>query len=462
MANSFHGVIAFAMLAALLVLGATLRRKIGWLQRSLVPSSIIGGAIGLVLLSLGALPGYGPSDFTALTFHFFTLGFMSLCLTGSGKGEKKQGRSLIVGGLWLTLIWTVSLGGQGIIGYGLIEAYNSILSQDVSPMLGAMSTHGFTQGPGQALTYGTLWEKNFGLEHAIQVGIIYASLGFLVAFALGVPLAKWVIRQRIARGEINKSQLSQSFLNGFYGTQERPESGRMVTHPANLDSMAWHLGLLGIAYVLTHLWLMATRDFAASLELGGIQLGVLFDHNVFFMHGLVICTLLRRLMDYCGLGNLIDDGTMQTITSGSVDIMVVGSLMSVQFAVLKTLFVPIVLVTVVISIFTLVLCVGVSRLSGTHAYERAVTIFGCCCGSTGSGLLLLRILDPEFTTPVARELAFYNIAITVVNFHLLYLFAPVAPSLGSWTYLLAFGGTAALALLSIPFLLRLSRPHALA
>ena len=38
--------------------------------------------------------------------------------------------------------------------------------------------------------------------------------------------------------------------------------------------------------------------------------------------------------------------------------------------------------------------------------------FGCCCGSTASGLLLLRILDADYSTNVGLELAFFNVAIT--------------------------------------------------
>ena len=78
MADSFHGVIAFALIVFMLVVGAALRRRIGWLRKGLVPASIIGGVIGLVLVTVGAFPGYAPKDFVAITFHFFTLSFMAL------------------------------------------------------------------------------------------------------------------------------------------------------------------------------------------------------------------------------------------------------------------------------------------------------------------------------------------------------------------------------------------------
>ncbi|MDO4683886.1 MAG: sodium/glutamate symporter [Lautropia sp.] len=462
MAQSFHGVIAFALMVWMLLVGALLRRRIRWLQQGLVPASIIGGLLGWGLVSVGAFPGYTPKDFTVLTFHCFTLSFMSLCLTGSS-AARPEDTGIVWGGLWLTLIWTVSLGLQAVMGYGVVVAYNEVAGDGLSPLLGAMVTHGFTQGPGQALTYGNLWEQQYGLNDAAQVGLIYASLGFLVAFLVGVPLARWLIRQRQARqpGQANAAEIDASFLTGFYPADEsRPVTGYMVSHPANLDSLAWHLGLLGVAYILTHLWLTMMAPVVAGVDLGGIRLSVFFDHNLFFIHGLVVCVLMRALINRMGWRSAVDDRSMQMLTGTAVDIMVVGTLMSIQFSVLKALLVPVTLVTVAITLLTLFGCVWVARRSGRYGDERAVTMFGCCCGSTGSGLLLLRILDPNYASTVARELAFYNIAIVVVNFHVLYLFAPVAPSLSVSTYLLAFGGTSLLALLAIPLLGRSMKQRA--
>ncbi|WP_116474366.1 sodium/glutamate symporter [Zobellella maritima] len=451
MESSFHGVIAFALLAGMLVIGSLLRKYIPLLRHSLVPASIIGGLLGFSLLSFDLLPGFGAGDFTTLTFHFFTLSFMSLCLTGSSKNKSLSGGSILRGGLWLTLIWTISLGIQGVLGYGVILAYDQLTGSDISALLGAIITHGFTQGPGQALTFGTIWEKEYGISNAAQVGMIYASLGFLVAFLVGVPWAKRVIRK--GQNLNRESSIDGYFLSGFYSPEDKPETGRMVTHSANMDSVAWHLGLLAIAYVLTHIWLLSVRDLVTGFSPWGLNLGVLFSHNMFFIHGLGVCVLMRLFIDKAGLNRYVDDDTLKRITGSSVDFMVVGTLMSIQFAVLYSLLTPILLVTLTVTLATLAGCWWLGRLSGKLGHERALTSFGCCCGSTGTGLLLLRMLDADFSTSVAKELAFFNLAIVLVNMHLLFIFAPIAPSLSTGAYLLAFGGTALVALVLVPLLM---------
>lgn len=451
MQDTFPGVIAFAILAGMLLFGSVLRNRVALLRNMLVPSSIVGGLLGFVLLSLGWIPGFAPDDFTALTFHFFTLSFMSLCLTGSSRQPSLGGGSIVRGGIWLTLIWTISLGLQGVIGYLTVRGYDAVTGAGISEWLGALVTHGFTQGPGQALTYGGLWEEDHGIEHAAQVGLIFASLGFLVAFAIGVPLAKRFIAQG---ANANKaSRLDDNFRNGFFDDQQRPEMGRMISHPASLDSLAYHLGLLAVAYVITHCWLLFMQGVVAGAEPWGINLSVLFSHNLFFLHGLGVCVLMRLIIDKAGLSSYVDDESLKRITGSSVDFMVVGTLMSIQFSVLYALLTPILLVTIAVTAVTLIGCLCIGRLSGRLGHERALTSFGCCCGSTGTGLLLLRMMDADFSTSVPKELAFFNLAIIITNFHILFVFAPLVPTLGTWGYIAVFGGTALVFLAVVPLML---------
>jgi len=452
MESTFHGIIAFALLASMLLVGSILRNRIGLFRNSLAPASIIGGMLGFALLSFELIPGFEAGDFEGLTFHFFTLSFMSLCLTGKSKDASLSGSSVVRGGLWLTLIWTISLGLQGVVGYLVISGYDALTGANVSEWLGAIVTHGFTQGPGQALTYGGIWETEYGIENAAQVGMIYASLGFLVAFVVGVPVANNFIRRGLNANRA--SNIDEDFKAGFYNGSKIPGNGHMVSHPANLDSLAYHLGLLGVAYLITYLWLSFMQVQIKDFSAGGINLSVLFSYNLFFLHGLAVCVLLRLGIDRFGLSHRVDDETLKRITGSSVDFMVVGTLMSIKFAVLYALLTPILLVTVTVTLVTLIGCLYLGRLSGVLGPERAITAFGCCCGSTGTGLLLLRMMDANFSTSVPKELAFFNLAIIFTTAHILFFFAPIVPSLSGWHYLMVFGGTALLFLACVPLLMK--------
>jgi ESS family glutamate:Na+ symporter len=440
MAGTFPGVIAFAFMVSLILLGVGLRARIRLLQVALVPASLIAGIAGFALINLDLSFGFESSDFTAFAFHFFTLSFMSLVLTGKEAGrDGGENTSVIRGGSWLSVVWIMSLVLQGLTGIGVIILYDAVTGSELSYFLGAIATHGFTQGPGQALALGSIWESELGIQHAIDFGLIYASAGFVAAFLIGVPVARYAISRGM---NWNKSAvIDEEFLSGLTQSESNPTSGRQVTHAANVDSLAFHLAILGLAYLLTDVYLKFAQGYASEIQLGDVNLGLFFSHNLFFLHGLMVCLLLRRMLDSLGLGHLIDNDTQKRITGSSVDLMVVGTIMSIQFALLATYIVPIFLTCLAISIVTAILCFGAARSLGTFSVERAVTIFGCCTGSTGSGLLLLRILDPDFSTPIAKELAFFNIAIIFLAFHILTMMAPILPTFSLMTICIVYTAT---------------------
>ena len=429
MAQTFPGILSFAFLAALLVFGTMIRANLRFFQSNLVPASLIGGTLGFGLIALDWAMGFKAADFTAFAFHFFTLSFMSLVLTSRAQPISGQ-QPIALGGLWLSLIWVICLVLQALVGLAAIGAYNSMASEPLSGFLGLIATHGFTQGPGQALALGDLWTTEYNIQHAVDFGLIYASLGFVAAFVVGVPMARWILKKNLHSG--TGGSLDQDFERGLYTGPTAPNSGKLITHSANIDSLAFHIGVLGCAYLITDQYLKLIHPFVAGTAFENI-----FSYNLFFFHGLMICVGLRALLDRFNLGQFVDDETQKRITGSSVDLMVTASLLSINFALLTEFWQPILLVASLVTLVTAALCFTAGLRLKTLGAERGLTIFGCCCGSTGSGILLLRILDPNLASTVAKELAFFNIAILFLSFHVLAIMAPILPSIPiSWIILI--------------------------
>ena len=428
---SFSGVIAFGFMATMLLLGVVARARLALFRRLMIPASLLGGLFGFLLISIGWGIGYGPEDFKLFTLHFFTLSFMSLCLTGPDEMVGKAPPAIFRGALWLSVIWVMSLCLQALLGIGVTDLL-ALFGEGagMSPYQGVIVANGFTQGPGQALAYGSIWEQNFGLHDIVSVGLIFASLGFAVSFLIGVPLARWVGAKRSEAG--HRSQTPQAdVLSGILKVENREPIGRAITHSANVDTLAYHIGLLGLAYVLTYFYMEMMLSVTDGMMLGTMPVATFFSYNLFFFHGLVIATLLRLVIKGLGVARYFDTGTQKMITGTAVDFMIVGTLMSIQLSVLTAYLVPILAVGVVVSLATLALCFYYgSRSHSELGLIRALTLFGCCTGSAGTGLLLLRIVDPKFSTPIARELALFNILITLLAAHLLMFMVPILPSIG--------------------------------
>jgi len=438
MAATFPMVIAFSFMAAMLLIGTWLRANVPIFRTALIPASLIGGVIGFILISAGLSLGFEARTFAPFTFHFFTLSFMSLVLTGSDNITDKSS-PIYQGGMWLTLIWTMSLAMQALIGFGVIAGYNGVSGSSIDGFLGAISTYGYTMGPGQALTYGGIWEKSFNISDAATVGLIYASFGFIAAFVVGVPVARWAIKHGYNQNATAK--IDDEFLRGYYHRETRVSAGQQVTHSANVDTLAFHIAILGVAYIITNYWLVFVQSIIGDARPFGIAVGVIFSHNLFFFWGLVFCVIIRIVMERLGIDHFIDNNTQKRITGSAVDFMVVGTIMSIKFAVLVEFLAPVLLVTAAVTLATAALCFGLGRKLASLGIERAVTIFGCCCGSTGTGLLLLRILDPDFSTSVAKELAFFNIAILFTCFHIILVMSPILPNYSMTTIWIVFALT---------------------
>jgi ESS family glutamate:Na+ symporter len=157
---------------------------------------------------------------------------------------------------WLTLFVT-----QALVGLLVITVYKAAGGAPLSDFLGMAAPIGFCQGAGQAIAIGQQWESQFNVDQAVNFGLIYASIGFFASFLFGVPAARWAIRKGLHANTL--ARLDDVYLRGLYPPVERPSMGQQVTHSANIDSQAYSLGILGVAYLLTNQFLVVMQPLTA-------------------------------------------------------------------------------------------------------------------------------------------------------------------------------------------------------
>ena len=114
------------------------------------------------------------------------------------------------------------------------------------------------------MALGSLWENQMGITHAINFGLIYASVGFIVAFTVGVPVARWAVREGLNANR--NARIDKEFVSGILNPQARLSAGEQVTHPANVDSLAFHLAILGLAYILTDAYIDFMHPIVSLLQ----------------------------------------------------------------------------------------------------------------------------------------------------------------------------------------------------
>lgn len=400
-------VLTFSWIGIMLALGVVLRVLIRPLGSILMPASVIGGLIGFVLMNADILPRLGASadGCSQIVSIFFTFSFISMGLTNVPKSEKiNTGREAVKGSIGMGCIWNMLYAVQPLVGYGVLLLIGGAFS--FSPKYGLLVPFAFDQGPGQSVTFGTQIEKN-GLEGAMQVSITFAVIGFLFAFGVGVPIARYGLKHHLA---CYPEKLGDSIRKGIYKKEEQTQSaGTMTTYNGNIDPLAFCFAMTGLCYGIT-------VPICKLLQQIPNQFAQIFGAMTFFV-GMFVAYFVRFILNRLDLKQYIDDGLQNRVTGFTTDFLIAAAFMSVKLSVVGRWLVPILIVSVACAIVTFFFCVFfASRIGGYYDFERFLGIWGCATGTCPSGVALIRIIDPKMRTTASSEMGSMNAVMLVPTF----------------------------------------------
>ena len=391
--------LVFAFLSGLLLVGVALRAKVGLLQKFLFPSCLVGGVLGLAFIHTGVLD-IKASVIETFAYHFFNISFISVGLTrDTDNANPVSGKQMLKGPAWMALMQGLTFPMQAVLG-GLFVIAFGIVGLELFPTFGFLVPLGFNEGPGQALSIGKTWEA-VGFANAATIGLTFAALGYFFAFFVGVPMVNYGIRK--GHATFGSAQLPKDFMVGLL-PQDGPKetAGSLTIHTGNTDTLAFQAALVGGVYGVT---------YAVVKLLGGVLppdvATILW--GFFFFFGLGIALIIKWLMKITGIGYLADPGIQRRITGWSVDYLIIATVAAIQLKIVWDYLLPISLIAVTNGVLTTLLVMRFGKKLGAFRLERSVAIFGTVTGTVSCGLLLLRIVDPEFKTPVAFEIAVMNI-----------------------------------------------------
>lgn len=395
---------ALSAIGVLCLAGMALRRWVPFLRSNLVPATVIAGLLGVVVMNTGlgsALPGVTPALCADITGQLFILSFISIALAHTphraAEGDGTGGSGLLRGAWAMGLTWAALYALQATVGMGVTGIVGPAAGMDW--MYGILIAFAFAQGPGQAATFGALFEKQ-GWAHATDVALTFSALGFAVAFCVGVPLARWGLRLGLGRHAV---PIGESVRRGYYSREEQRESlGRTTTFSGSIETLTVHMALMGVSYILGQLlaWTVGHLPGFLGTNLGGLV----------FLWGMIAAYIVRWVVIRVGAGHLLSTELQGRITGFTSDFLVVSGFMAVQLAVVAQWMVPILIVAVVVAAVTLAVTIMIGQRYGSdHDFERTMGMFGTATGTTPTGLALVRIIDPRMKTPTFSEMGLMNL-----------------------------------------------------
>ena len=417
-----------AVLLGSLLAANILKRTIPMLKRSLIPHSVLGGGIlivvagiykaitGDIMVDTQFFGGSGTAMLELLTYHMLALGFIASALKTSDAKMSKQ-RSIEIFNTGVTTVSTYLL--QAVLGFG-ISMLAVLFVKDFFPAAGVLLPFGYGQGTGQALNYGIIYETEFGFDGGRSFGLTIAALGFLSASIGGVIHLNLLRR----RGVVTSSPASEGPLQS-----EEIQGKDEIPMQESIDKLTVQVALITLSYMLSYFLMMLLGNLLPGMR------SVIFGFN--FLLGVLAATVVKTVMNRLRKAGFIHreyiNNFLQTRASNFFfDIMVVSGIAAIRLGVLEDYWGIILIMAIPGAVVTYFYNYYVAKtLFPNYVEEQFLTMYGMLTGTASTGIILLREIDGEFKSPASDNMVYQNFPAIVFGFPMMLLatLAPVKPGL---------------------------------
>lgn len=399
--NHMTAVIVFCILSVLLVVGKILRTAIPLLQRCFLPSSVIGGFVGLAVFQ--SFPEQIPADVAAtvgkipgfmINVVFATL-FLGVVTPPLRSVVRLAFPQLCFGQI---LAWGQYVIGFAAVGllliplFGVNEGFGNLLE------ISFQGGHGTVSGMTESFAA-------FDWEDGIALGYTMATAGMLLAVILGIVLINWAAGRGYIQNVRTFDKQDRLQQLGIYRRSAQPAAGVQTVYCDSIDSLAWHVALVGIAILAGFGIQHGLRELEPILRPGAETL--LMKGVPLFPFCMIGGLLLQKAAQRTKVHPLIDHGQMQRISGASLDFLVVAAMATIRVEVVLGNWQSMLILIILGTLFSLFMVMIVARRLFREAwFECAIAEFGQSLGVTATGLLLLRAADPEAKTNATQAFGY--------------------------------------------------------
>ncbi len=423
-------IVTLTVLLGGMLVANILRRKVSFIRKSLIPSSVLGGFIVLLVsfiyTQITSKPLIETSMLEALTYHGLGLGFVAVTLVETEK-DRDNGRQRDVFNTGLTTVASYLI--QAVSGLFITIVLFYLIGSFFAS--GIILPLGYGQGPGQAFNWGSNYEKLYGFENGTSFGLTVAAMGFVSASIGGITYLN-IMRKK---GKIKVAADSETADTNeeINGTNEIPSSESM-------DKLTVQIGLVFVAYVLAYGIMMLFNVIIDTGVLGNFGVNTLqplvWGFNFLFavVTAILVKTVLKMLKKTGVMKRDYTNNFLQTRLSGFFfDIMVVASIAAIDLSAFThtEFIVPLIAICIAGAVFTYLFVNRVSKdLFPSYQNEFWLSMYGMVTGTASTGIILLREVDSEFKTPAATNLVYQNLYAIIFGFPIMLVLALAPQSIG--------------------------------
>ena len=417
---------AIVLLAAVMLIGKLIRVKVPWVQKLLLPSSIVAGFIGLVLgpevfgrlsgltgwtwledgglLTSDILEIWGALPGLLISVVFATL-FLGSRIPSPTRVLKLAGPQLSIGFAYGSGQYVVGI----LLGILVLSPFFG-----VEAFFGALIEIAFEGGHGTAAGMAPAFEE-MGIPEAADLAVAMATVGLVTGIIVGVAVINWGVRTGRTQVLSHTSEQSDGELRGLYSDSDNVWAGRLTTRPGSIEPLTLHVAVVGLAIIIGWLileGLVMVEDLLwgqpESVWTGADGEGTtLLGYVPLFPLAMIGGVIIQIFLDKTGRTTLLDQGMMKRVQGLALDILIVAALATISLSVIGEYWETFLVLSVVGILFcVMMLLVFTPRIIPAFWLERGIGDFGQSMGVTATGLALLKAADPENKSPALEAFGY--------------------------------------------------------
>jgi ESS family glutamate:Na+ symporter len=402
------------------ILGAVIRTKVKIFQRFLIPASVIGGVIGLILGKnvIGLVPI--SAFYSQLANVGIDVVFAGLFIGKVIPGIRELGRTA---GAQTAFAYFNGF-GQIAIGLAVVILFG-MLGTQLSPLFGLQLVVGFQGGVGVGTAVAPMvGDLGWSAAEAAAVGETCAVAGLVMSVLAGVVIVNIGTARNFTANTFQRTDKNIA-SSTFLPIEKRRSIGREIISPEAGSTLLFNFGIMGLAILCGHLIHLGIVTAAPPLKF-------LPKFPFVLIGGIIVQSLLQKSR----LNAYVDRETVDAIAGFALDALIVASLMAIDLTVVATYALPLT-TTVVLGLlfnFWQVKWMGPRILPGAW-FEKSVCEFGQSTGSTPQAMLLLRMMDPRLKTGAAEAFALKMFFFSPVMFPMTMILMPFIVKKGPVVFL---------------------------
>ena len=257
-------------------------------------------------------------------------------------------------------------------------------------MFGNLLEIGFEGGHG---TVGGMAESfaAYGWEEGIALGYTVATAGMISGIVFGMAIIQWALKRGFVREVRTFDSRTKLERRGIHRTESRPSAGLQTVCCDSVDSLAWHVAIIGVACLIG--W-----GLRQLIPVKGFPLFPLC-----MIGGVLLQAVAKRLK----IDLLVDRVQMERLAGAALDFLVVSAVATIRLEVVAANWQPLAILLAAGTVWSVWAVLFFSpRIFRDAWVERGIAEFGQASGVTATGLMLLRTVDPENRTPAAMSFGY--------------------------------------------------------